>query len=170
MPRLLRAAVLPLLALALAACDSGTPVNPPSPADVAGTYTVADFRFRPQATALPVVVVSDTLVAADTFFELLDSGQALFRYRKTGGAAQAVSGTFEVRAAQVRLTFPATAEAQLGGLLLPRVLTFDRDGTALILTPGSASVTANLNAYDPVRFSGFTSVPGAIQLRLVRRT
>ena len=152
-----------LAVVALPACDSGNAVDPPTPADVAGVYTFDAFRFQPTATALQPVNVLDTLVTDESFIELLDSGDAALRFRRTGGTTRIVPANFEVRRNEIRLTFQGGNEATLGRLLLPNVLTFDRTGDALALTD---ELTANLEAYDVGRYSGFTSIPGTLTLRL----
>lgn len=166
---------LPLLALAVAAavslsaCDSGDAIDDPTPADVAGLYDFAAFRFTPQATALPAVSVTDTLVAGDSFVRLFDGGQLTLEFRRQGGVARFVPGTFEVRRREVRMTFAGGNEETLGRLLLPQTLTFTRadDGLA-----ASAPLTANLEGYDPQRYGGgtFRAVPGTLTVRLVPRS
>ncbi len=163
---LLSAAVL-VAAVAFSACDSGNAVDPPTPADVAGVYTFDAFRFQPDAGALQGVNVLDTLVTDESFVELLDSGQATLRFRRTGGTTRFVAGTFEVRRDQIRLTFQGGNEATLGRLVLPNVLTFDRTGDTLSLED---DFTANLEAYDSSRYAGFGSIPGTLTLRLSLRT
>ncbi|MAQ93108.1 MAG: hypothetical protein CMM84_06245 [Rhodothermaceae bacterium] len=163
----MRLALLSLVALAtvaLTACDSGDAIDPPTPADVAGVYAFEAFRFQPTSTALAGVSVLDTLVAAESFIELLDSGQATLRFRRVGGTTRFVAADFEVRRQQIRLTFQGGNEDTLGRLVLPNVLTFDRgDGGVLTL---SESFTANLEAYDATRYGGFTAIPGTLTLRV----
>lgn len=164
-PRFLPLAAAVALAL-LSACDSGDAVDPPSPADVAGAYDIEALRFVPTSTALAPVSVLDTLVAAESFVRILDGGQATLEFRRLGGTARFVPGEVEVRARQVRLTFAAGNEATLARLVLPQVLTFDRDGDDLELeTP----YTANLEAYDATRYGGFTAIPGRLTVRLALR-
>lgn len=162
----MRLALLPvaLAALVLSACDSGNAVDPPSPADVAGIYSFEAFRFQPNASALAGVSVLDTLVAAESYLEFLDGGQATLRFRRVGGTTRFVPADFEVRRDQVRLTFQGGNEATLGRLVLPNVLTFDRvDDDVLALTD---QFTANLESYDAERYAGFDAVPGTLTLRV----
>lgn len=169
---MLRSALLPLSAVvalvALAACDSGDSVDPPGPADVAGIYDVAEFRFRPDAAALAPVNLLDTLVAADTKLYILDGGDAFLLYRFRGGAARVLLGEAEVRRQQVRLSFESDTEQARERLLLPGEptdnLDFDREGSTLV---AMASTRANLAAYDSDRYGGFNDVPGTLVLRLV---
>ena len=155
-----------LALLAVSACDSGDAVDPPSPADVAGTYDIEALRFVPTSTALTPVSVLDTLVTSESFVRILDGGQATLEFRRTGGTARFVPGEVEVRSRQVRLTFASGNEAVLGRLVLPQTLTFDRDGDDLDL---STDLTANLESYDAVRYGGFTAVPGELTVRLALR-
>ena len=151
-------------AAAFSACDSGDAIDSPTPADVAGVYAFEVFRFQPTSTALAGVSVLDTLVAAESFIELLDSGQATLRFRREGGTTRFVPADFDVRRDQVRLTFQGGNEATLGRLVLPGVLVFDRgDNGALTL---SETFTANLEAYDATRYGGFTAIPGTLTLRV----
>lgn len=164
MPRLAPLLVFAAAAL-LAACDSGPAVDPPSPADIAGVYDVQEFRFTPDAGALDPAVLLDTLVAADTRLEVLDGGDALFRYRFRGGVQRVLQGEVEVRAEEVRLTFDGGADRT--SLLLPERLVLTRAGTALA---AAEETRANLEAYDRSEYRGFTDVPGVLALRLALRS
>ena len=162
----MRLALLPvvLATLALAACDSGDALDPPSPADIAGTYSFEAFRFRPNASALAPVNVLDTLVASDSYVQFFDGGQAILQFRRVGGTTRFVPGDVEVRRDEVRLTFQGGNDATLARLVLPNVLTFERgDGGLLTVTE---SFTADLEAYDIDRYAGFDAIPGTLTLRL----
>lgn len=148
----------------LAACDSGDPLDLPSAADVAGVYDVEQFRFVPDASALAPVNVLDTLVTDESFVEILDGGQATLRFRRTGGTTRIVPADVEVRRQQVRVRFQGGNEGTLGRLVLPTVLTFDRDGDDVLAAEDD--LTADLTLYDSDRYSGFDSVPGTLTLRL----
>ena len=115
-----------LLALALAACDGGSAIDAPTPADVAGLYDLSELRFTPDASALGAVDVASELVAADSYVELTDGGQAVLRYRRPNGTVRLVPGTFEVRRRELRVTFDGGNGAALSAVLLPQVLTFTR--------------------------------------------
>src|SRR5690554_1092720 len=43
--------ILASVLFALSGCDSGDPINQPTPADVAGTYRFEELRFVPDAAA-----------------------------------------------------------------------------------------------------------------------
>ena len=166
----LRLLLAALALTAVAACDSGPAIDPPTPADVAGIYDIGTLTFTPDATALGPVDVTDDLVLAESFVELLDSGQAVLRFRRegTGTTTRLVTGEFDVRRLELRVTFSAGNEAALGRVLLPQVLTFTRSGDdALSL---SIDRTANLAAYDADRYSGFTAVDGTLAVALNRRS
>ena len=154
--------LLPLAAaVVLAACDSGPAVDPPSPADIAGTYTVTEFRFRPDASGITPVNLLDTLAAAS--FEVLDSGDAFLRYRFRGGNERVLLGEVEVRRDQIRLTFDAGTEANRTRLLLPSSLVFDRVDEGF---DASTETTVNLEAYDASRYQGLDEAAGRLLLSL----
>ncbi len=162
----LRPAVLLLALAALAACDSGSAVDPPSPADVAGTYAVAAFTFEPDAPRIPAAAVADALDLSGTTFQILDGGDVLFIYRLAGGTQRVIQGRVEVRRDEIRVTFDDASASARTRLLLPERLVFDRLPSALL---GEADVTANLEAYDPEGYGTdgvFTAVPGTLTLRL----
>ncbi len=165
---------LPLLLLtavalaALPACDSGSAVDPPTPADIAGTYEIAEFRFQPDAPAISAVSLLDTLAVSATTVQVLDGGSALLLYRLRGPnqSQRVIQGSVEVRREQVRLTFNSGTDTERRRLLLPPELIFNRDGAMLA---ASTATRVNLEAYDPAGYgtSGvFTDVPGKIVLRL----
>jgi hypothetical protein len=162
-PRLRRAPLVLAAAALFAACDSGNAVDPPSPADVAGVYTVAAFRFQPTAQALAPADVLADLDPDVTSVEILDSGDVVFRYRLDGGLTRVLLGEVEVRSAQVRLTFTGQTDAGRLAALLPSSLTLDRVEGVLV---ASTTFRANLAAYDDEQYAGFTDVPGTLTIRL----
>lgn len=161
--------LLPLLLVALvalAACDNGEAIDPPTPADVAGTYDFTALRFVPTSSGIAPVSVLDTLVTAESFVRILDGGQAQLEFRRRGGTARFVAGEVEVRARQVRLTFEDGSDDVLERLVLPQVLILDRDSTSLTTT---TDLTADLEGYDASRYGGLTSVPGRLTVGLALR-
>jgi len=154
-----------LLGIAVVGCSSGDPISPPTAEDVEGSYMVTEFIFTPQATGIQSVNVRDTLVTENTLLELFGSGAALFRYRIVGAPSDIIAGEIDVSATQVRLRLADTG-GRLPRLLLPATLTFQReDANSLQL---QSQTTANLAAFDPVRFAGLTSVAGTLRLRFER--
>lgn len=152
-----------LAAVALAACDTGDAIDPPSPADIEGVYAVAALRFEPAASALDPADVTDELVGSDTRVEILDSGDVIFRYRLQGGTARVLLATVEVRRDQVRLRFRGETDAGRVGVLLPTTLVLDRIDDVLA---AAEATRVDLEAYDPERYAGFRDVPGTLVLRL----
>jgi len=159
----IRSTLLLAAVVLFAACDSGNAIDPPSPADIEGIYTVTAFRFDPAASALQSADVLSELVAADTRVEILDSGDVIFRYRLSGETTRVLLATVEVRRDQVRLTFRGQTDAGRVGVLLPTSLTLDRVDTVLA---ASEATRVDLEAYDAARYSGFRDVPGTLVLRL----
>ena len=160
----MRLALSAVLVLVLAACDSGDAIDPPSPADVAGTYAFEAFRFRPDASALAPVNVLDRLVATDSYVQFFDGGQAILQFRRTGGTTRFVPGDVEVRRDQVRLTFQGGNDASLDRLVLPNVLVFDREDDDVLAA--TEVLTVDLEAYDPDAYAGIEPVRGTLTLRL----
>lgn len=158
-----RLTLLLALAVALGACDSGDAIDPPSPADIEGTYDFAAFRFEPAATALQPANVLPLLVQAESRVEILDSGDVIFRYRLQGGTTRVLLAEVEVRRDQVRMTFEGQTDAGRVGVLLPEQLVFDRVDDLLA---ASTATRVDLEAYDADRYAGFNDVPGTLVLRL----
>lgn len=163
MPRPLLPALLLVALAALAACDSGDAVDPPRPADVAGTYTLTQFRFQPEASGIAAVNLLDTLVAASSGVEILDSGDALFRYRLRGGTTRVLLGEVEVRRDEIRLTFEGGTETGRLSLLLPASLVFERTDDGL---EAATQTRVNLEVYDPDRYGGLDDAAGTLRLDL----
>jgi hypothetical protein len=164
-PSRLLIAVPLLFAVALAACDSDGG-DAPTPADIAGVYDVQELRFRPNAGALSAANVLDTLVAENTSFEILDSGDAIFRYRIRGGQTRVLLGEVEVRSQEVRLQFESGSATARQQLLLPESIVFTREGTGL---SASVETRVDLEAYDPDQYDTFDNVLGRLTLRLSPR-
>ena len=162
-----RLALLPIIfAVLVAGCDSNDPVDEPEPADVAGTYAFAEFSFDPDATALSNVNVLDTLVTTDTRLKLFEDGQFSLEYRIEDGPLSLVSGAFGVDARKVSIRAAERYEDEMSNLLLNRSFSLNRDALSTELR-GDINKSVNLEAYSPSRYSGFTSAPGTLRLRLV---
>ena len=169
---MLRPALRSLLAVALvaglAACDSDS-ATAPSPADIAGTYDVTDFRFRANASAIGTVNVLDTLNVANTNVRFLNSGQVAVNVEFQGNDDLVLLGQATVREREVRVRFGGDTEEARQRLLLPEDITFERNGTTL---SASTSTRVDLEAFSP-RFGDdgtFDDVAGTLTLTLTPRT
>ena len=155
---------------AVSACDSGNGGDP-DPVDVAGVYNVTTFSFDPDIQILPTVNVQDTLVAGQTTLEIFESGQVLFRYKRLGtdSRERLLTGEASVRREQVRITFDDASAEFRPRVLLPKQITFDREGSTLT---SETEATVNLSQYSPrYRDSDgtFNSVRGTLSLTLTPR-
>ncbi len=162
--------LLVLLAFAgagLVGCDSEDPVAIPTPEDLEGLYDFTEYRFVPDASAVEPANVLDTLVAAQTSMELFGSGRVIFRYKVEEEPSNALDGSFDLNATQLRLRL--VGEGALTRLLLTSPLIFERNDEAGRLTLDQET-TANLAAYDPDRYEGLNSVDGTLMITLVRRS
>jgi hypothetical protein len=156
--------------LVSAGCDTSDPTPPADPAEVAGVYDFAEFRFNPDPQFVPDVVVLDTLVLDRTSVELLDSGQFQLRYRLEGGLDNIINGTFTADDDEVALAFESGFESRLRALLLSPTLRFER-ATSEVLTL-TTTKRVDLEAYaEEYRDTGLdlTDVRGTLDVRLQRR-
>src|SRR5690625_2118408 len=67
------------VALLLAACNSGDPIEGPDPSEVSGQYTIDALEF--QLGGVTVADVRERLVVGDSFLELWSNGDFILRYR-----------------------------------------------------------------------------------------
>lgn len=90
---------------AVAACDSGDPIDdPPSGSlPVTGTYAFTEFSITPDATVIPALNLLDTLVAAQTRLELFPGGDFVLRYRYVGSSPSLLVGRYTYSNREVRL-------------------------------------------------------------------
>ena len=168
---MIRPALLLSLAVALvaglSACDSNDAAEP-SPADIAGTYDLSDFRFRANASAIGTVDLRDTLNVETSNVRFLNSGQVVVNYEFQGGDEQVLVGQATVREDDVRVRFGGDTEDARERLLLPEDLTFERNGTTL---SASTSTRVDLEAFSG-RFGDdgtFDDVAGTLTLTLTPR-
>lgn len=153
----------------LAGCDSEGPVNPPEPADVAGTYVFEQLTFDPATAALSDVNVLDTLVAAGTRLRLFDGGQYILEYQFRGGSQLIAAGDFEVATREVRLTSDRNDRDRLRSLLLSPEMTLVRDVQNPALLTAAIEKDVNLEAYNAGRYRDLTDISGTLRLRLRRQ-
>lgn len=156
----------------LAACDSGDPIDEPEPADVAGTYRFTELAFQPEAAGVAPANVRDTLDTSATSLQLTPEGDFLLQYQFKGTGPNRgpyfVIGSFGVSDRAVRLEASRESAANLQRLLLSNELSLRRSEEAPGVLFASIERTANLEAYDPAKYAGLRSVPGTLQVRLVR--
>ena len=127
----LRALVLLVAALALAACKDGT-----GPEDVAGVYSLKSV----DGAKLPLPLGTDSLgyryevssaylaLAADGVVILAETVRITFRTQSTTDT-QALTGSWTASGDEIRMTFPATGDVLLGKL----------KGSTLTVTVGTST-------------------------------
>ncbi len=163
---------LPLLILALAVltgCDSGDPINQPTPSDVAGTYRFDELRFVPNASATQPANVLSRLTQPATSLSLSSGGNFVLMYSFVGENDFIVSGDFEVRATTVRIRGLSQHRDQYQRLLLEPDFTLNRDPENPRVLTARISRNVDLQAYDREAYAGLTDVPGELHVRLVRQ-
>lgn len=155
---------LALLAVLLAACDSGD--DDPSPTDVAGEYIFTEFRFVPDSPILPPAVVLDTLVASNTRLQLFSSSRFTLLYHVQGASPEFIGGNFDVSDDRVRIQGREDEEQFYRQLLLSPEFTLRREGPDEF----SATIrrTVDLEEFSD-RYRGLRSVDGQVFLHLTRR-
>ena len=109
-----------------------------------------------------------TQSAGSVRLQLLGSGQFTLIYQFTGEPQALISGTFGVDDEEVRLEAGQEYEDNLEELLLPEDIRLTRTLPGTTLT-AAIPTTANLQAFDPVRFAGLNAVPGTVRVRFERR-
>ena len=168
MPRLLRLApALALSVFALSGCD--TTSSNSALEDIDGTYTVAELVFDPDARDLVNADIGARLDAAATRLVVFgDDEEALLTTQLAGEGSRRTD--LRVSATRGRVTFEAITEedrTDLGRLFLPAQFTLLYDTTTPLdlASEPSTTTTVDLNAFDPVAYSGLTAVPGKFRIR-----
>jgi len=154
------------VALLLAACNSGDPIEGPDPSEVSGQYTIDALEF--QLGGVTVADVRERLVVGDSFLELWSNGDFILRYRFADEPGlNGAAGSFDLRTTNLTLHFESGDPERL---LLPTQFRLERDLENQDLLSTRMTTHVNLHAYDPSRFSsGQTNVEGVLHARLVRR-
>jgi hypothetical protein len=154
--------------LVFAGCDSGDPINEPRPADVAGSYDIAELRFVPNATNLSPADVGALLNTEISSVLLSSGGNYVLRYQFLGGDEFFVAGNFDVRATTVRFRGSANDRTHYQRLLLDNEFTLNRDPANPALLHAQIERRVNLQEFDRQRYDGLTDVPGRLHIRLIR--
>jgi len=172
MPTCPRCALLAvaLAALTFAGCDSNNPG-----ADLAlieGTYAVSELYFRPSGTDITPIDVAAALDASVTRLEIFGDGDPAQLVSKLNSGVTTRTD-ISVAASRGRASFRAvtsTDAEELAQLLLPTQfsLTYDERVPGR-LTATLTDLRANLEAFDPARYQGATSIPGQLTIRLTRQ-
>ncbi len=154
--------------IALAACDSGDPIDEPHPRDVAGRYVFTEFVFQPSSSLVQPINVLDTLVVNGTHLSLSSDGSFIFAYEFVNGDLFFLGGDFSVTANSVRIDGIRDQRPTYNQVLLNEDFTLRRSSE----TPGV--LTAEIpQTIDPVTFSdryeGIGSLSGTLRLRLVKQ-
>jgi hypothetical protein len=161
-----------ILALALlvilSGCDSGDPINEPRPADVAGTYSFAELRFVPDASATQPADVRARMNTAVSNLGLSSGGNFVLRYEFVGDSEYIISGDFDVRATTVRVRGRAADRSHYQRLLLDNEFTLNRDAANPTQLSAQIQQRVNLEAFDQAAYRGLTDVPGRLHIRLER--
>lgn len=152
------------------ACDSGDPINQPTPADVAGTYRFEELRFVPNAAATQPADVLSRLNGEQTSLGLSSGGNFVLMYSFVDEQDYIVSGDFEVRATTVRIRGLSQHRDQYQRLLLEPDFTLNRDADNPNVLTARITRNVDLQAFDRDAYSGLTDVPGELHIRLVRQT
>ncbi|SRR5690625_649127 len=154
------------VALLLAACNSGDPIEGPDPSEVSGQYTIDALEF--QLGGVTVADVAERLVSSDTAFELGSNKEFILRYRFVDeqGTSLAV-GSFDLRTTSMTLQFDRGNPERL---LLPTQIRLERDLENADVLEARLTSRVDLHAYDPSRFDrDQNDISGILHIRLVRR-
>ena len=161
-------AALVLLALAFTGCDTNNPGGRVL-GDLEGVYTLEELVFTPETAALDPVDLGARISTEATTLEVFGNGDnALLRSRFAGGTTRRTD--LEVRALSNAIEFTAVTaddEDELADLFLPRTfrLGFSSPrGTLLAADPDLFLSDVNLQAFDPDRYQGLTSVRGRLAI------
>jgi hypothetical protein len=164
---LVAALFLAVTLIVFTGCDTSDPVPTVEPVEVAGVYDFTQFRFDPDRSVLLPVNVLDSLVADETSLRLADNGEFLLTYQFEGETfPDNVRGTFDASRDAVTLEARESDADRFAALLLPRQITFDREGDTVLLLDEQRTV--DLAAYDE-DYEGFDPQPGQLTVRLQLR-
>ena len=131
---LLCSLVLLATMISLSACDSGGDDNGLTIDDIVGTYTFTQLSFNPEAAAIMDANVLDTLIAAQTSFELLQNRSLVLNYQFESASSRAiVPGTYSLDGDEVRIDLDDSFADARRAILLPDEFTLQvlSNGTQL---------------------------------------
>lgn len=161
---------LALLALAFTGCDSNNPARDLEV--VSGTYTLAEITFDPQANALETVDVSSVVNLTATRLRIYsdEDDAALLEVAYTTGGIDRINLRVSASRGQVRFEAVEDADIEdLEALLLPASFTLRYDGDQASSIENTFSrAGVNLQAFNPDRYEGLTSVSGQLTVAFER--
>lgn len=160
---------LALFVLALVGCDTNNPGRDLE--IVAGTYTLTEITFDPQANALPDVDVDARLNLTTTRLEIFsDDEEALLRVAFNGEGTRRINLRVSASRGQVRLEAVEDEDVDdLADLLLPPSFTLRYAGDRPVQIENAFQRDGvNLEAFDPDRYQGLTDVSGEITIAFER--
>ncbi len=163
-----------LLALALCliafatGCDTNNPTTPSE--ELAGVYTFTELRFDPTAQAISDADVLATMDPTRNDVELFGSGRALFRIKLIDQPSDLADADFTVSTSTARIVARSQDdEARLAKILLPGVMNLNVSTDNQTLS-AQIVTTVNLQAFDPVAYSGLTAQSGTLHVSFTRET
>lgn len=162
--------LIPLLfagAMIYSACDSGGPNVEVSEID--GDYEFTEFRFLPDASALPAVNVLDTLTDNTASLSLSSNRRFTLRYRfQEADGSNFIDGSFDpAEDDRIQLNVSEETRAEADDVLLPGSFRLDivEDGARL---EGEFADRVDLAAFSE-SYAGIPPVEGRVILRLQRQ-
>lgn len=161
--------ILLLTLFVIHGCDSGDPIDDlvggTSPA--AGTYRFEEFMVDPDADAIAVLNMLDTLVQDDTRLQLFEGGDFVLTYRYLTDPTAAVFGKYTASSREVRLQGDATASDRhnLRQLLMESTLILQRSQDSERVLATSFKKNVDLAAVSD-RYRGVPPVAATVRVRL----
>lgn len=170
MPTCPRCALVALV-LAVAAftgCDSSNPGRDLNIVD--GSYAVTSITFDPDGTAIDPVDVAAGLNLQVTRLDVFGGDANAILVTRFANENLSYRTDLAVEAANGRATFRGLTDddtAELARILLPNQFSLNYTETGSRLT-GTYTRTVNLQAFDPVAYSGATAIPGTLSVTLTK--
>lgn len=145
-------------------CDTTDPEPSADPADVAGIYEFAEFRFDPDRSGIVAVNVLDSLSTEGSYLDLRSDGQFQIVYQFGDDFPDNARGSFTVTRDVVRLSARSADVPRMQALLLSQNVEFERQSETVLLV--DEEMTVDLEAYDEDVYGGIEPQPGQLRIRM----
>lgn len=139
--------------------------NGPNASEVAGTYTIQNYEFIPQASALDPINLLRSIKEEGSTLELTQSQDFIFTYRTQEGEEAKLTGPFELTSDLVTLKGQEKDEARFKRILLDRTFSLDRATANTLRFENRTEITPEaLGSW----YEGMNQVEGTLRVGFAR--
>lgn len=144
---------------------SGEEASVEDVSEIAGTYTIQNFEFVPQASALDPINLLDHVEEERSTLELTESQDFILTYRTEEGSEVKVTGPYGLTEDHVEIQGQEKDEARFKRILLDRTFSLNRRTSNSLWFENQTEITPEaLSSW----YEGMNQVEGTLRLEFAR--